>query len=758
MKKRIKAVIRGIVQGVGFRPFIYRLANSYHLAGHVSNTSAGVELEVEGEDEDIRAFLKAISVEKPPLALITSINTETIPLQHEKDFFILSSQTNLQRQTLISPDICICNDCLKEMFDTKDRRYLYPFINCTNCGPRYTIIDDIPYDRINTSMRKFKMCPECEREYNDPNNRRFHAEPNACETCGPRLFLYNEKRNLIDKHPIRETIRLLEKGYIVAIKGLGGFHLAVDASNEKAVKRLRKRKHREEKPLAIMSKDLEKVKSYAVLSSEEISLLTSPQRPIVIVPRNPSHSIAPSIAPDTNDVGVLLPYTPLHYLLMKGNFPALVMTSGNLSEEPICIDNDEAFNRLKHIADYFLVHNRDILQRSDDSVGKVVNGKFRLIRRSRGYVPLPIFLEHSFSTILACGAEEKNTVCLLKENQAFLSQHIGDLENLETLSFFEHVICHLKRILEIEPRIIAYDLHPEYLSTKWAKEIKGVKLIGIQHHHAHIMSCLAENRDIFSPVIGLALDGTGYGTDGHLWGGEILLVKGKEFQRIAHLSYYPLPGGNKAIKEPWRMAISYLYPVFGEEIFKLSLNLNEAIPKKHIQWIYQMIKNNINCPLSSGLGRLFDAVSALLGIKLEIAYSAQAAILLETVREDTKDSYLFNLNTSSIPWQIDPRLVIKKIIEDIKDQVPPGVISGKFHKGVVNILEKVCLLVKEKTDINKIALSGGVFQNSYILKEMENCLKKNGFVVYSHSQVPTNDAGISLGQAVIAGLIETNDI
>lgn len=751
MRKRVKVGIEGIVQGVGFRPFIYQLAHQYHLAGYVTNTSTGVEIEVEGETEDIETFLKAIPEQKPPLALITHISSKPIPLQNESVFQIKPSQVKAKRTTLISPDVCICEDCLRELFDPKDRRFRYPFINCTNCGPRYTIINDIPYDRANTSMRRFKMCPQCEAEYNDPTNRRFHAQPNACWECGPRVFLYDAHACEVPcDDPIKETIKLLEAGHIVAIKGLGGFHLAVDACNEAAVKRLRQRKCREEKPLAVMSRDIETIKIYAILTPEAITLLTSPQRPIVIVPQKQPNPLAPSIAPGILDFGVMLPYTPLHYLLMEGNYLALVMTSGNLSEEPICIDNEEAFRRLKGIADYFLIHNRDILQRSDDSVARIINGKARLIRRSRGYVPVPVFLERDFPHILACGGEEKNVVCLVKDNRAFLSQHIGDMENMETLSFFEHVITHLKRILEITPTIIAYDLHPEYLSTKWALEQQGVKLIGIQHHHAHIMSCLAENKDIFSPVIGLALDGTGYGPDGTLWGGEILLVNGANFKRLAHFKYYPLPGGAKAIKEPWRMGVSYLYPLYGEDIPKLPLVLNQSIPADQIRLICQVIKKQVHCPLSSGVGRLFDAVSALLGLKLKIAYSAQAAILLEMIREDVEKGYQFNLDTHHHPWQIDPAPVFKAIVEDIKAGISPSIISGRFHLGLVDILEEICVKLREKTRINKIALSGGVFQNSYVLEATENRLQTKGFIVYSHSQVPTNDAGIALGQAVIA--------
>ncbi|HEB74447.1 MAG TPA: carbamoyltransferase HypF, partial [Candidatus Desulfofervidus auxilii] len=568
---RVKVIICGVVQGVGFRPFIYQLAQKHRLGGCVTNTSTGVEIEVEGEEEDIEAFLKDISTKSPPLALINSIKTYPLTPLGEEAFLIKESQVYAHRSTLISPDVCICEDCLRELFDKNDRRYRYPFINCTNCGPRYTIIDDIPYDRANTSMRKFPMCKECAAEYNNPKSRRFHAQPNACFQCGPKVFLYDkEKRPIFCNDPILETIKLLKKGFIVAIKGLGGFHLAVDAENSKAVMKLREKKPRKEKPFAIMSKDLNAISQYANISQADRELLTSFQRPIVIVPKKEPNTLAEGIAPGIKNFGVMLPYTPLHYLLMEREFLALVMTSGNISEEPICIKNDEAFSKLKGIADYFLIHDRDILQRSDDSVCQIINEKVRLIRRSRGYVPLPIFFDRDLPQVLACGALEKNTICLTKENKAFISQHIGDLENLESLQFFEHVISHLKRILEIEPEIVAYDLHPQYLSTKWALEQKGIKLIGVQHHHAHILSCLAENGD-FSKVIGLALDGTGYGEDERLWGSEVLVVDKASYKRLAHLAYRPLPGGEKAIKEPWRMAISYLYPIYGRKLLELSL-------------------------------------------------------------------------------------------------------------------------------------------------------------------------------------------
>jgi len=518
VRSRARIQITGIVQGVGFRPFIYQLATSSRLGGFVANNSSGVEVEVEGEEGRVGDFIEEIKSRPPPLARITSIKVDYIPPNSDSSFVIKESVVQDERTALISPDVTICRDCLRELFDPADRRYGYPFINCTNCGPRYTIIKDIPYDRRFTSMASFKMCPACQREYEDHRNRRFHAQPNACWECGPRVSLVDSSgRELIGVDPIKETISLLKRGAVVAIKGLGGFHLAVDATNDEAMLTLRNRKLREEKPLAIMSSDCRKAEEFAVIQPEERWLLESHQHPIVLVRKREGNRISPHVAPRNPCFGFLLPYTPLHHLILKGDFLALVMTSGNLSEEPICIDNKEALERLAGIADYFLLHNRDIYLRTDDSVVRLVEKKPLMIRRSRGYVPQPIFLPMEVRQVLACGAEAKNTICLTKGNRAFLSQHIGDLENLESLSFFEETIAHLTRILQTEPELIAYDLHPDYLSTKYALSSKGKPLVGVQHHHAHIASCMAEN-GVVERVMGIALDGSGYGMDGKIWG------------------------------------------------------------------------------------------------------------------------------------------------------------------------------------------------------------------------------------------------
>ena len=650
MIKRAKGAIKGIVQGVGFRPFIYQLAHRYNLSGHVINTSEGVDLEVEGSDENVERFFKSILSETPPLAHISSVERSDVRLKNDKIFEIRESRAGQERSTLISPDVSICADCLRELGDRKDRRFRYPFINCTNCGPRYTIIKDIPYDRAMTTMEKFRMCPACQEEYEDPANRRFHAQPNACWDCGPRVFLHD--RNgfpMVCDTPIEKTVSLLKEGSIIAIKGLGGFHLAVDATNHTAVVRMRKRKHREEKPLALMVRDLDAVKEIAHVSEQEAKALVSPQRPIVILNKRRFHGLSSQVAPRNRYFGIMLPYTPLHYLLMQGPLKALVMTSGNISEEPINIDNQEAFKHLEGIADYFLVHNRDIYLRSDDSLIKVIDDLPRQIRRSRGYVPVPVFLPDEMSkmpSILAVGGELKNTICITKENRAFLSQHVGDMENLETFEFFRLTVSHLKGILEIRPKLLAHDLHPDYLSTKFAREQKEIPTVAIQHHHAHIVSCLAEN-GIQGPVIGLALDGTGYGADRQIWGGEILLADLTSYTRAAHFEYVPLPGGDAAAKFPWRMALSYLYRSFGENLFNLPIKFVRDLDRQDAEIVLQMITKKVNSPFTSSCGRLFDAISSLVGLRQRIAYEGQAAVELEMCQSQSEKG--------KYPWRIEKK-------------------------------------------------------------------------------------------------------
>jgi hydrogenase maturation protein HypF len=751
MKRRLHLSIQGIVQGVGFRPFIYQQARAANLTGYVTNTSQGVELEVEGEKEDLEVFLQVLENNPPPLARITGLKVQPLPLKADDSFSIRPSLVKEDHSALISPDIATCPDCLRELQDPGDRRFRYPFINCTNCGPRYTIIKAIPYDRDKTTMASFIMCPECREEYESPLSRRFHAQPNACWKCGPRLFLHDGQGGRLEvEDPIKEAARLLWEGRIVAVKGLGGFHLAVDAAQEEAVRRLRARKHREEKPLALMSRDIEVIAGYALMSPEEKDVLLSKERPIVLLKKKTVNFIAPSVSPGNQYFGVMLPYTPLHHLLLDHGFPALVMTSGNLSEEPICIDNEEAFRRLAGIADYFLVHDREIYLRSDDSIVQRVSGRIRQLRRSRGFVPVPVFLPEAVSPVLACGAELKNTVCLTKDNRAFLSQHIGDLENLETLDFFKLTVDHLKRILKIEPEIIAYDLHPDYLSTRYALEQKGLQLIGVQHHFAHMAGCLAEH-GLNEKMIGLSLDGSGYGLDGRIWGGEILVGDLASFERKGHFAYSPLPGGARAIKEPWRMAVSYLYQAYGERLHDLSLPLLQRQGKQKIDTLIKMIRQGINSPLTSSCGRLFDGVAALIGLRETVAFEGQAAMELEMIQEGEAEApYAWEITKEEGRLQILPQPIIRGVVENILQGVSKKRISRRFHLTLMEVLTAACLEIRDELGLEKVALAGGVFQNRTLLAGLEESLKKRGFQVYSKALVPINDGGIALGQAVAA--------
>ncbi len=756
MRKRAKGAIEGIVQGVGFRPFIYQLANRYGLAGYVTNTARGVDIEVEGRPEDIRRFFDAVIPECPPLAHISSLDWAEIPVKNEKGFEIQSSRAGQERSALISPDVCICDDCLSELGDPADRRYRYPFINCTNCGPRYTIIQDIPYDRCQTTMKKFRMCPECQREYDDPTNRRFHAQPNACWKCGPNVSLHLGSGDKIDcADPIKETVSLLEKGHVLAIKGLGGFHLAVDAANHKAVVRLRRKKHREEKPLAVMVRDLDTARKIAHVNHVEARTLTSRERPIVLLKKRRSHGLSPQVAPKNRYFGIMLPYTPLHYLLMEGRYEALVMTSGNMTEEPITIDNEAAFQNLGDIADYLLIHDRDIYLRSDDSVVRVVDGAPRQIRRSRGFVPVPIFLAEQMKEmppVLAVGPELKNTICLTKENRAFLSQHVGDMENLETLEFFHLTISHLRRILEITPVVLAHDLHPDYLSTKYAKEQKELPTLAIQHHHAHIVSCLAEHR-LSGPALGVALDGTGYGLDGRIWGGEVLLTDLASFRRAAHFEYVPLPGGDAAARFPWRMGLIYLYKVYGEALFNLPIPFVRNLSEYESRIILRMAEKGINSPMTSSCGRLFDAVSAILGIRNRIAFEGQAAIELDQCQNQKEEGhYPWKIEKQGEEWILHTSEIIRGIVEDLTSGVSRSRISRRFHNTLILAVADLCTRVGEEAGIHLVALSGGSFQNVTLLTGLTRLLTKRGFSVYSHERVPTNDGCIALGQAVCAGL------
>jgi len=753
MEVRRQIEISGIVQGVGFRPYVYRLATGRDLRGVIRNTPGGVTIEVEGPPETVQDFLECLPTQAPPLARITGFVVHEVPCNGDQDFRIVHSDEGEEVRTLISPDVAICSDCLRELFDPADRRYRYPFTNCTNCGPRFTIVRDIPYDRRSTSMAVFPMCPACQAEYEDPFNRRFHAQPNACWQCGPQVGLWDKSGQPIEcRDPIGEAISALHGGLVVAVKGLGGFHLAVDATNAGAVALLRQRKRRVEKPFAVMVPDLQAAEEICELDAAARTVLKSIQRPIVLLPKKTPDLLSDEVAPFNRYLGIFLPYTPLHYLLLaEGGFKALVMTSGNLSEEPIAIGNREALNRLNGLADYLLVHDRDILLRCDDSVVRVAGGVTRQLRRSRGFVPVPVFLKDDQPSVLAVGGELKNTVCLTKGRHAFLSQHVGDLENVESYSFFHEAIEHLERILEIRPEIIAYDLHPDYFSTKWALQQSGVKLVGVQHHHAHIASCMAENH-LEGRVIGFALDGTGYGTDGHIWGGEALIAGYEDFHRAAHFEYVPLPGGAAAIREPWRMAMSYLAHCFGREFLKLDIPFVRQLNRPKVDLLLRMIEQGVNSPLTSSCGRLFDAVAALVGVRQEVNYEAQAAIELEMIISASEDEtgYPLELLPDGDGWIIGTRPLFEALLADLGRNLPVAAISQRFHNGLAEGLVQLATLLRKKTALRRVCLSGGTFHNVYLAQRLEARLSEAGLEVFTQKEVPSGDGGLSLGQALVA--------
>jgi len=771
--------VRGIVQGVGFRPFVYGLAVKYNLKGWVYNTSEDVRIEVEGEAEDIKQFERELKTKTPPLAYIENVTIEYHPPLGYKNFEIRQSQAQAGKYQLISPDVATCQPCLSELLNLEDRRYRYPFTNCTNCGPRFTIIEDMPYDRPKTTMRYFQMCPECQAEYDNPMDRRFHAQPNACPKCGPQVELVDNRGNLVtESNPIAAASQLLKEGKIVAIKGLGGFLLACDATNDAAVETLRQRKKRPSKPFAVMVTDIDEAEGHCYVSPEEEDILSSPQSPIVLMRWKEDSSISREVAPNLQYLGIVLPYTPLHHILLRDTCLPLVMTSGNLSEEPIARDNDEALRRLSGIADYFLIHNRDIYSRYDDSVAMVEKGTSQLIRRARSYAPYPIRLPCETRQVLSCGAEDKNTFCLTKDNYAFVSQHIGDMENMETLEHFDSTISLYKRLFHIEPEIVAYDLHPDYLATKYAQELgeSGVKLIPVQHHHAHIASCMADNGLDF-PVIGVAFDGTGMGADGNIWGGEFLVADYRNFRRAGHLEYLPLPGGDAAVKRPRRTAIGYILTLLGEDALNAVIaTLNgvkgkqsqlasiEQVTEVEVEVIKRQIERKINSPLTSSMGRLFDAISALLGIRGEIDYEGQAAVELEMAAHsyviarrvseeaisDVRESYPFHIVEDEGIKIVRLKDLLSAVIEDLHQGISKGRISGKFHNTVARMINEMCRLMAVETSITQVALSGGVFQNRLLLRKTVSLLESDGFQVFTNRQVPCNDGGISLGQAIIA--------
>ena len=752
----LKINVRGVVQGVGFRPFVYQLATKYNLKGWVCNTSEDVKIEVEGQRAALDHFLIDLEQLSPPISHIEAIHSSYHPPVGYSTFEIRHSITEEGKYQLISPDIATCHACLQEILTPGDRRYRYPFTNCTNCGPRFTIIKDIPYDRSRTTMRRFKMCPECQNEYDNPLDRRFHAQPNACPRCGPALELLDaEGKPVTSADVISTASQLLRNGKIVAIKGLGGFLLACDATNQAVIDLLRYRKRRPFKPLAIMVTSIEEVKKHCYVSDEEERLLTSAHSPIVLMRWKPDSSVSRAVAPKLKYLGVMLPYTPLHHVLLRETRLPLVMTSGNISEEPIAKDNDEAIRRLSRIADYFLVHNRDIYASYDDSVTMVERGTTQIIRRARGYAPYPIRLSFKSQQILGCGAEVKNSFCLTRDEYAFLSQHIGDMENLETIEHFENTIAVYKRLFRIEPNIVAHDLHPEYLATKYAQELAAksdIRLVPVQHHHAHIVSGMVDNR-LESPVIGVAFDGTGYGADGNIWGGEFLIADYQQFTRMGHLEYLPLPGGAAAIKKPYRIAIGYLRSLLGEEALKQDLPCLKQVDKQDIDIIKKQVEKRINSPLTSSCGRLFDAVSALIGVRGEIEYEAQAAIELEMVaydEVDETDSYPFTVVEQNGLSLVRLQDLFSAIIGDLHSGTGKAKISLRFHNTIALMISQLCRIISNKTGISQVVLSGGVFQNRLLLRKTVSRLEGSGFTVFTHHQVPCNDGGISLGQAVIA--------
>ena len=796
-RTRLKLIVRGAVQGVGFRPFVFRLATGLGLAGWVNNSPQGVFIEAEGQREELEKFLLRLDSEKPPRSFIQSLKAVWLDPAGYTAFEIRPSETGGNKTTLVLPDIAMCPDCRHEIFDPKNRRHRYPFTNCTNCGPRFSIIESLPYDRANTSMKAFTMCPQCQAEYDDPRNRRFHAQPNACPVCGPRLELWRSgvRQNAADSSIARDQPRSAERSYeailaaahairegkIVAVKGLGGFHLMVDARNDKAVGLLRERKQREEKPFALMFPSLESVKVECEVSPLEERLLRSPEAPIVLLRRLPSSILHPPsslsrhIAPGNPYLGAMLPYTPLHHLLLAEiGFP-VVATSGNLNDEPICTDEHEALERLGGIADVFLVHNRPIVRHVDDSIVRVMLDRELVLRRARGYAPLPITLNAQRSTfnlqpILAVGAHLKNAVALSVGNQAFISQHIGDLETEQAHAAFRRVIADFEKLYEVKLQIIAADLHPDYLSTKFALEHRsptrresenaggqhavpeaGAPIVTqVQHHIAHVLSCMAEN-EIAPPVLGVSWDGTGYGLDGTVWGGEFFLVDDKNVERIAHLRPFRLPGGDKAVKEPRRSALGLVHELSSVQsnlLMQVHQKVACAFSASELATLKTMLAKKLNSPVTTSVGRLFDAVASLINLRQQIRFEGQAAMELEFALDgiETEDHYNLSLATRHPSLVLDWSPMVQEILTDVEHKIPIGIISAKFH----NALAESIVAVAKHAGQNRVVLSGGCFQNRYLTERAVRRLQAEGFRPYWHQRVPPNDGGIALGQVIAA--------
>jgi len=749
--------VHGIVQGVGFRPFVNRLARQSSLAGTVSNFTGGVTIEVEGSLPDLDRFTDSLRSQPPPLAVIDAVHVQSVPCRGEREFTIAPSNHCAEGPILVSPDVAICPDCTRELRTPTDRRYRHPFINCTHCGPRFTIIRGVPYDRPLTTMAPFDMCPRCAAEYADIDNRRYHAQPVACPDCGPTLELYTPAGGGVTRHgeeALRIARELLARGCIVAVKGIGGFHLACDADDEGAVRQLRQRKHREQRPLAVMVPSLAAARELTCLDEAIEALLTSTQAPIVLAPRRGGRPLAPAVAPDSPDYGLLLPYTPLHMLLMQDvPYRALVMTSGNLADEPLCTANEEARRRLSGIADAFLWHDREILVGCDDSVVRAGKQGPIILRRARGYVPFPVRLRQPARTILAVGAQIKSTFCITSGDNAFLSQHLGDLDDSRSLDFFERSVAHFERILQLEPSALACDLHPEYMSTRYARDRAreaGLPIIATQHHHAHIVSCLAENH-YEGAVVGLACDGTGLGDDDTIWGCEILVCDCAGYERAGHLMDVALPGGDRAIREPWRSALAMLVACgLGGELQWLRDGPMAAVADSEWELVGAMLHRGVNCPQASSAGRLFDCVAAMLGLKLESAYEGQAAMALEATAVETNDTYPWHIDRSEGSLVLDPTPLLAAIAADLRAGAETSRVSGRFHTSFARVLAEAAVLVAQEHSLRHVALSGGTFQNRLLLDLLCRRLRERGLTTLHHRWVPPNDGGIALGQAVIA--------
>lgn len=751
-EQRWRIEVGGIVQGVGFRPFVYCRARELELAGWVRNSPAGVEIQVQGGPERLQRFREQLEHAAPPLAVITALTVTAVATERDAAGFAILPSTGGERSVQIAPDCAVCPDCLRELSDPADRRFRHPFITCTNCGPRYSIVTGIPYDRPLTTMAPFPLCPACRAEYDDPADRRFHAQPVACPACGPRLALTALDGTPLPGDPVAEAARLLQEGGILAVKGIGGYHLAVDAGNEAAVAELRRRKKRDEKPFALMTPDLATAHRLVQIDRTAEKLLAGPESPIVLLPRRDGIPIADGVAPGSGYLGLMLPYTPLHHLLLGDRFTALVMTSGNRSDEPVVCRDDDARLRLAGIADAVLGHDREIHARSDDSVLRLFRGEPLFIRRARGYVPRPVRLPADQPAVLAAGGELKGAACLTRGADAFLTPHIGDLQNALTLEAYRGVIDHLAGILEIRPQLCAHDLHPDYLSTVYARE-RGLPCIAVQHHHAHMAACMAEHR-LEGDVIGVIFDGTGLGTDGTVWGGEFLAGGYTAFRRLGHFRPVPLPGGDAAVREPYRMALAHLHDRYGADLFDLPLPVLERIPAADRPLFLTVLARRLNAPLTSSCGRLFDGVAALLGVRATVSHDGQAAMELEALAERGNPElppYPFDIVADNGCRTIDFRPTVQRIVESQLAGLPLPDIARRFHGTVALAAAELCRQIGAETGLDRVVLSGGAFQNRLLSEGLCDLLEARGFTVHTHRLVPPNDGGLALGQAVIAG-------